>query len=313
MYQRTRSFVLHWLKVPPEPHPPAGAPDSLRIFRAGKNYLTLRLVGWAIPQVIALVGIIFWTVVFLEVETSARASRLPQPNPSTTVQTNPVETVTPTTTQPAPSSKKPKHKPARISNWDDFKQSLVDLARRLPEWGFPLLWLLKIGGLLLYVAQIPLTYAVRRLDYEMRWYVVTDRSLRIRTGIWKMQELTMSFANLQQVVISQNPLQRVLGLSDVRVQSAGGGQSGEHAKSGGDDSLHTAVFHCVENAPEIRDLILARLQAFRASGLGDPDELPLAATNSESKPSATAIPADTLAAAHELLHEARALRRSVTS
>ena len=33
---------LAWLKVPPEPTPPAGSPGSLRVFRAGRNYLRLQ-------------------------------------------------------------------------------------------------------------------------------------------------------------------------------------------------------------------------------------------------------------------------------
>ena len=39
---RFRSLILHWLKVPPELHAPAGDPASLRIFRAGKHDLTWR-------------------------------------------------------------------------------------------------------------------------------------------------------------------------------------------------------------------------------------------------------------------------------
>lgn len=56
---RFRSLILHWLKVPPELHAPAGDPASLRIFRAGKHDLTLRLRGWPGPQVLALARIIF--------------------------------------------------------------------------------------------------------------------------------------------------------------------------------------------------------------------------------------------------------------
>ena len=38
------------------------------------------------------------------------------------------------------------------------------------------------------------------------------------------------------------------------------------------DSLHSGVFHAVDNAKGIRDLITERLRQFRESGLGDPDE-----------------------------------------
>ena len=306
MYSRCRTLLLHWLKVPPEPHPPAGDPASLRVFRAGKNYLNLRLFTWAIPQLFALAGIIFWTVVLIDIETAVRTRRS-APSASTISESAP-------NTPPSapPPSGKPARNKVRVSNWAEFKQLLVAVAAQLPWWSFPLLWLFKVGGIALYLVQIPLTFTMRRLDYEMRWYVVTDRSLRIRTGVWNVQELTMSFANLQQVEVSQGPLQGLLGLADVRVQSAGGG-SGEGHAHGQRDSLHTAMFHSVENATEIRDLILERLRQFRATGLGDPDELHATV----SVPLANAAPvtttADTLAAAHELLAEARELRRTLAS
>ena len=308
MYQRIRELVLRWLKVPPEPHPPAGDPSSLRVFRAGKNYFKLRLLGWAVPQLFALAGIIFWTVVLLQVENAVRAQPAGRaPAPAMTPESL-VETIkATTTTRPNPDGKAVRKK-IRPGGWAEFQKLLVQIATQLPPWSFPLIWIFKIGAILLYLAQIPFSFAMRRLDYELRWYVVTDRSLRIRTGLWQVQELTMSFANLQQVVVTQGPVQRFLGLADVRVQSAGGGGD-HHAKGSGGDTLHTAMFHCVDNATEIRDLILARLRQFRAAGLGDPDDHPKGST-AEALP-ATAAGGDALAAARELLAETQALRRAL--
>ncbi len=306
MYHHSRNFLLDWLRVPPAPHPPAGAPASLRVFRAGKNYLKLRLWTWAAAQLAALVGIVFWAVVFHEVEGAARTLRAERAaNPPA-----PAVGSEPAASEPsAPKAARPKgqKRTSRNLTWAEFKQGTATVAAKLPPWCFPLLWGLKVAGILLYLAQIPFTYAVRRLDYELRWYAVTDRSLRIRAGIVSVHESTLSFANLQQVVISQGPLQRLLGLADVRVQSAGGGGDAHEGKGRG-DSLHTAVFHAVDNAAEIRDLILDRLRLFRASGLGDPDE---------PEPGATVVPTSspassaTLDAARELLVEARALRRAL--
>jgi uncharacterized membrane protein YdbT with pleckstrin-like domain len=138
----------------------------------------------------------------------------------------------------------------------------------------------------------------------LRWYLVTDRSLRIRAGITTVQESTMSFANIQQVVVTRGPIQGLLGIADVRVQSAGGGGS-THEKGAG-DSLHTGVFHGVENAAEIRDLILERLRRFRESGLGDPDEPPMPPASA----GAAGSPGAALIAARELREAARGLRRA---
>lgn len=324
MYNRSSSLVLRWLKVPPEPHAPIGDPASLRVFRAGKNFFGLKLVGWTIGQVAALAGIIFWVVVFVQVEEGARAEKarraaLPvQPAQSPAKLRDQIRAAVESaaTTEleksgdtPAPAKAKPARKRVRVGGWAAFKRSLIQLALVIPPWAFPLIWALKIAGIVAYLVQVPFTYAIMRLDFEMRWYVVTDRSLRIRTGVWNVQEITMSFANLQQVEISQGPLQRLLGLGDVKVQSAGGGDTapGQHGQH---DSLHVGHFHCVNNAHEIRDLIQARLRRFRESGLGDPEELRRAAL-----PPAPVTPAspsgsetDVLAAARELAAEAKALR-----
>ena len=303
LYPRFRSLILHWLKVPPEPHAPAGDPASLRVFRAGKHDLTLRLLGWAGPQALALAGIIFWTVMLVQVEDAVRTQRAARALPPPPSAPSPTAGASPVTTPPTPPTGKAPRQKVRVGSWAEFRAVLVHLALLLPWWGFPLLGLFKIGGILLYLVQIPLTYAIRRLDYEMRWYVVTDRSLRIRTGVWRVQELTMSFANLQQVTVTQGPLQRILGLANVHVQTAGGG--GRQPNEENHDSLHTAEFHCDENAPEVRDLILDRLRLFRASGLGDPDDHTVA-------PPPAPAPTTAIAAARELLQEASALRRTFT-
>jgi membrane protein YdbS with pleckstrin-like domain len=174
-----------------------------------------------------------------------------------------------------------------------------------------ILWLLKSMAIVAYLLQIPVTYALQRLDYEMRWYMVTDRSLRIRAGIWNVQEMTMSFANLQQITVTQGPLQRLLGIADVRVVSAGGGGggTGSHGEHSTGLALHTGYFHGVDNAGDIRDLIVDRLRHFRETGLGDPDEhrsgaLAVPAASSEAS-------VDAAKAAQELLEEVRALRAAL--
>ncbi len=333
MYNRYSSLVLRWLKVPPEPHPPFGDPASLRVFRAGKNYYKLRMFGWAAAELVAFAGILFWALVFVHVEESARyekvrrASTAPVVAPDATIKEQVRQTVRQVagasepalknlqgeSPQPAQSRKKPGQRRTR-GGFSGFIAGLVEIAVVLPPWAFPLLWVLKILGLGAYLLQLPITYAIRRLDFEMRWYVVTDRSLRIRTGVWSVQESTMSFANLQQVEVSQGPLQRLLGLADVKVQSAGGSDN-PHGKP--QDDLHTGHFHGVDNAHEIRDLIQERLRRFRESGLGDPEEIRQAATaaaaqhhaaNVATTPAPAADDTAVLAAARELAAEAKALR-----
>lgn len=318
MYSRLTALVLHWLRVPAEPQPPHGDPASLRVFRAGKNFYLLRLARWGITQLAALAGIVFWVAVFIDVEAEVHArqadpARKIDPRDSRSFRdyvekvraADQAAEIAPTAPGEAPAKAKPQPR-VRYRGWAGFKFMLVQTALWLPPWAFPLLWALKIAGILAYLAQLPVTYLIARLDFELRWYMVTDRSLRIRHGVWKVNESTMSFANIQQVVVSQGPLQRLLGLADVRVQSAGGGGDAEH-RHGTEEDMHHGLFHSVTNATEIRDLILERLRRFRASGLGDPDEKPAA----PEPPPAPAAPGDLLTAARELATEARALRAAL--
>jgi hypothetical protein len=305
MFDRIRSRLLFWLRVPEDPSPPAGAPGSARVFRAGRTFYQLRLGRWGLAQLGAIAGIAFSLVLLDRMEAGARAVQAAAAPPAAgAAPTSPP----PPAVSPAPASEsappaKPKKERTRSAS---SQRALTKIAERWPAWVFPLLRFAEFAGILLYLFQIPLTYAMVRLDYELRWYIVTDRSLRIRSGLTTVQESTMSFANVQQVVVTQGPLQRLLGLADVRVQSAGGGGDPEQHKGG--DSLHTGVFHGVANATEIRDLILERLRLFRAAGLGDPEDRP---TTAPAAPPAPAAAADSLAAARELLAEARALRESL--
>lgn len=129
-------------------------------------------------------------------------------------------------------------------------------------------------GLLVFVLQLGLTYFSLRLNFELRWYKVTDRSLRIRTGVWNVSETTMTFDNIQNITVTQGPIERLFGISDVRVTTAGGGEASAQQKSGhgGGPNLHLGVFRGVDNPDEIRDLMLARLKRLRDTGLGDPTD-----------------------------------------
>lgn len=325
LYHRLTAALLRWLRVPPEPQPPHGDPASLRVFRAGHNHLKLKLLGWGLTQLGAFAGILFWLWVFVDLDIAvdeihhraATRREAPAAAPATPPAPAPAEAAAPTAPATAPQAQTPapRKKRARSGNsYSAWRSGAAQFLARLPAWAFPLLWALKLAGLVAYLLQLPVTYALARLDFDLRWYMVTDRSLRIRHGIWKINEATMSFANVQQVVVTQGPLQRLLGLADVRVTSAGGGGGGDDkGHAGADDAMHNGLFHNVTNAPEIRDLIQDRLRRFRESGLGDPDEKNTLSP-ALSAPADTEIAGgtdDALAAARELVAEARALRREL--
>lgn len=166
-----------------------------------------------------------------------------------------------------------------------------------------------------YLVQLPVSLALLRLDFDMRWYILMDRSLRIREGVVSIREKTMTFANIQQISIRRNPLQRVLGLADVQVRTAGGGgasSGGGHGAQVG-EGMHEAYFRGVDNAEEIRAAIRERVRLHRDSGLGDPDDAP-AALPSDAGVSAAARALPGVASGDdsgEVLGAARALRDEV--
>ncbi len=173
-----------------------------------------------------------------------------------------------------------------------------------------LLLVIPLFVVALVVAECLFRLAVVRLEYEKRWYVVTDRSLRVREGVVTVREMTVNFANIQNIAISQGPVQRVLGIADLRVETAGGGAaSTPHNRHQPMENLHTAWFRGIDNASEVRELIQQRLRLLKDSGLGDHEEL--------SRPGLARVPVAgvppsgaLLAALREVHVEARALRQA---
>jgi hypothetical protein len=240
---RAQASLLHFLRVPPRPQPPAGAAGSVRVFQAAPNFYRYQLVQWGLKQLGALWGLGFGLYGLQFVPAFP---------------------------------------------WDGW------------------LRVAEAVGVASFAAQLPVTLLGVRLDFRLRWYLVTDRSLRVREGIVRVREQTMSFANIQNLAVRQGPLQRLLGIADLEVRTAGGGDGGgkghEHRER---RSLHLAYFRGVDNAEEIKGLILDRLRRLRGSGLGDPEE------SEAEAPSTPAPGGPALAAAHDLLAEARALRRAL--
>jgi len=260
-----------------------------------------------VGQIGALIGIIVSLTLLEKLEEGVEHARFEarqstgNPPPSTVRQ--------PEMTGPIVVEKTAPTKARTKAREDRMRAAARQISERWPRWLFRLFKVLEWFGILLYLCQIPITYAMARLDYELRWYIVTDRSLRIRAGLAAVQETTMSFANVQQVAVSQGPLQRLLGIADLRVQSAGGG--GDHPERSGGESLHTGIFHGVDNANEIRDLIQDRLRAFRQAGLGDPDDAHVGEHASPAPSPFEPAPNPALIGARELLQEARALRQAL--
>jgi len=128
-----------------------------------------------------------------------------------------------------------------------------------PFWGWvlsPVFW-----G----VAIIPdiFAYIAIHLRFDTTWYVMSGRSIRIRRGIWTIKEVSITFENVQNVRVSQGPLQRYFGIADVLIETAGA------SSSEGGGVGNQGRIEGVADAPAIRDQIMQRVRASRSAGLGD--------------------------------------------
>lgn len=162
--------------------------------------------------------------------------------------------------------------------------------------------ILAVPALIIAVVPDIFAYLAIHLRYDTTWYVMTDRSMRIRAGIMAIRETTITFENVQNVRVEQGPLQRHYGVATVVVETAGGGSGGApgHANP---RPLNQGRLEGLENAEAIRDLIMSKVRASTSAGLGDERrEAPRA------KPGGRAFGAEHRAALRAIRDEARALR-----
>lgn len=143
-----------------------------------------------------------------------------------------------------------------------------------------------VGGLLfpvyLVVAVVPdiLAYIAIHLRYDTTWYVMSERSMRIRRGIWIIHETTITYENIQNVAVRQGPIERHFGIATLTVQTAGGGGGGGggahagHAAAGGAGGAHVGIIEGITDAPALRDAIMSRAERSRSTGLGDERHAP---------------------------------------
>lgn len=160
---------------------------------------------------------------------------------------------------------------------------------------------LQLGLAAFAVAQSLISFLIIQWDYECRFYVLTGRCLRIQEGILSFREQTFTIANIQDIDVRQNPIQRIFGIADVVVSTAGGGGGAGPSHSPG-AQMHVGSLSGVARAGEIRDRLLSRLKAYRDAGLGDEP--------SHGVPETPGAP-DLAAALRELRNEARLLRESL--
>jgi membrane protein YdbS with pleckstrin-like domain len=129
--------------------------------------------------------------------------------------------------------------------------------------------LLALPALALAVVPDIFAYVALHLRYDTTWYVMSDRCLRIRRGVWSICETTITYENVQNVKVSQGPVQRHFGIANVVVETAGAGVAGPKGHS---VAANQGVIEGVADAAGLRDRILRHLRASHSAGLGDEDD-----------------------------------------
>jgi membrane protein YdbS with pleckstrin-like domain len=134
------------------------------------------------------------------------------------------------------------------------------------------LLLLPLAIVLIVGPDIPVFIGLH-LRFDTTWYVMSEHSMRIRRGIWVIQETTITFENVQNVKLTQGPLQRHFGIANVMVDTAGGSSERKHK---GGATGHQGIIEGVtqEDAARLRDLILGKLRRSATAGLGDDEQAP---------------------------------------
>ncbi len=121
-------------------------------------------------------------------------------------------------------------------------------------------------GPMLALAIVPdiVAYIAIHIRYDTTWYAMNNRALRIRRGVWIVHEMTFTFENVQNVKVVSGPVQRLFGIENLEIETAG---SGESEQSG--SITNKGIIEGVADAHRIRDMIMERVRASKSAGLGD--------------------------------------------
>ncbi len=113
-----------------------------------------------------------------------------------------------------------------------------------------LLWLYAITSLVALCAA-PLAMIPLYFRYHTLWYRFDGNGVSMGYGILFRREMQLTYARMQDIHLSQNILERWLGIGTVTVQTAGSGASGNLTISG------------VKDFEGIRDYLYARMRGVR--------------------------------------------------
>lgn len=160
---------------------------------------------------------------------------------------------------------------AYLKAWFWFVLVLIDGALLIP-WVMICLIYPPMGAVLavpvLVAAVVPdiIAYVAIHLRFDTIWYGISARGVYVRRGIWQISEHSITIENIQNVSVRQGPIEQLFRISTVVIETAGSA-AGEHDNvfSFGNQTIMVGI----EEATEIRELLMRRVRASRFAGLGD--------------------------------------------
>lgn len=135
----------------------------------------------------------------------------------------------------------------RLNSWEIINNSLIDL----------LIWII-----LVFVGLLIFDYIWARLSYYFYRYQLTEHSFRSEHGvIWK-RYVSIPYERIQNVDIYRGIIARILGLSDIHIQTAGFSTGGKGVWSEG-----RLPGLDVKKAEEMREELIRRVKGIKEQGL----------------------------------------------
>jgi membrane protein YdbS with pleckstrin-like domain len=143
----------------------------------------------------------------------------------------------------------------------------------VPTWVYAIAAVVTIGLLCFF-------YAGAAATFDMLEYRFDDLGLHIRKGVGTVQEITLSYRNIQNVAIQRGPIDLWLGMAKLVVETAGGGGA---IVAGGQGAGHEASMAVMGHrgmmvgidrfvAEDVRRDLIERMNRFHGAGLGDSNE-----------------------------------------
>lgn len=126
-------------------------------------------------------------------------------------------------------------------------------------WGLVILLTLTVVGIALMPIALPLALVMMRRYYERLEIVLTRRDLKVRRGIWNVEEKSVPLEKITDLALYQGPLMRLFDIKGMRVETAGQSSPGALVSIVG-----------IEDVDAFRDAVLN--QRDRISDRQDDDE-----------------------------------------